>query len=257
MIFRNPATAGRRMSNSYAGESQRKTILTYPGIITWTEHEQICARMDSRTHRKGISPANAYLLTSILFDEAGHVLYHVKASHGQRIEYYYCQKGCGICPPMKEMDDLASQAVIDDFGDLPYMVRRIIPGKNHFEEIARLRQDRAELDDLADDYSERHSVITVEIRRLAREDKENPLPNEIKWVESGQTIEQYWQSLSTAGRRDWLKENGWKIHVAKSDGEYVIAIDAGFTAEISADRQSQSLGFLPPGEPREVRQRSA
>lgn len=238
-MLRSPSIAGRRMNNSYADESERKTILTYPGIITWSEHEQICARMDSRSHRKGISSANVYMLTGILFDKAGHVLYHVTNSHGQRIEYYHCQKGCRICPPMKEMDDRVSQAVIEDFGDLPHMVRRIIPGKNYFEEIARLRQDRTELDDLADDYAERHAVLTAEIRRLAKEDKENPQPDGIKWVPSGQTIGQIWQSLTTAGRHDWLKESGWKVTVAKEDGELIVAIDAGFTAEVSVDRNAQ------------------
>lgn len=227
MILRNPAIAGRRMNNSYADESERKTILTYPGIIMWAEHEQICARMDSRSHRKGISPANVYLLTGILFDEAGHALYHTANSansHGKRTEYYYCRNGCRTCPPMKETDDRVSQAVIGDFGNMPRMVRRIIPGKNHFEEIARLRQDRNELDDLADDYAERHAAITAEIRRLAKEGKENPQPDEIKWVPSGQTVAQYWESLDTAGKRDWLLENGWKAYAFKNDGRWSITI---------------------------------
>lgn len=188
-ILGNPAIAGRRMDNSYGiDESRRKTILTYPGIITWAEHEQICARMTSRAHRRGISPSNVYLLTGVLHDAAGHPLYHVRNSHGQRTEYYYCQKGCSICAPMQGMDDSVSNRVIQSFGDMKHKVRRIIPGENHFEEIARLRQDRNELDDLADDYTECHAAITAEIRRLIKEDKENPNPEQVTWVESGQKI---------------------------------------------------------------------
>jgi hypothetical protein len=217
-ILRNSSIAGRRMNN--AG----KTVLFYKEIITWQEHEQIVARMDSRAYRKGISPANVYMLTGILFDEAEHPLYHITNTHGQRPEYYLCRKGCGMCAPMGEMNELVSKAVIGDFGDRPHMVRRIIPGSNHFEEIARLRQDRLELDDLADDYSERHAAITAEIRGLAKEDKENPKADEIKWVPSGQTIAEHWKSLSIAGKRDWLLENGWRAYAFKHDGRWSVTI---------------------------------
>lgn len=244
-VLRNPSTAGRRMDNSYGtDEQQRKTILTYPGIITWTEHEQIAARMDSRSHRKGISPYNVAMLTGIVTDRQGHVLYHVTNPRGKKIRYYACRKRCGICVPLVYLDGVVNDAVLDEYGDHPHMVRRIVPGKNHFEEIARLRQGRAELDDLADDYPERHAALTAEIRRMAKEDKENPQPDEIRWVPSGQTIAEYWQSLTVPGRHDWLVENGWKVRVAKDDGEWVVTIDAGFTAEISAERQAKSPGAI-------------
>jgi hypothetical protein len=110
------------------------------------------------------------------------------------------------------------------------------------EEIARLRQDRAELDDMADDYDERHAELTAKIRQLAKDDKESPQPDEVKWVPSELTIEEYWQALSTAARRDWLLENSWKVYVSKRDGEYVVTIDAGFTAQ-SAARQMNTLGI--------------
>jgi DNA invertase Pin-like site-specific DNA recombinase len=218
LMLRNPSLAGRRM------DSTGKTIMTYPGIITWSENEQIVARMDSRAYRKGISPANVYMLTGVIFDGAEHALYHITNTHGQRHEYYLCRQGCGVCPPMKDMDDQVSKAVIKAFGHLPNKMLRIIPGKNNFEDMARLRQDRSELDDLADDYTERHAELTAEIRRLAQEDKENPQPNEIKWVESGQTIAEYWKSLSVAGRRDWLIEHGWKVYPYKTDDQWSITV---------------------------------
>jgi site-specific DNA recombinase len=217
-MLRNTSIAGRRMNKD------GKTVLHYPGIITTQEHDQIVARMDSRAYRKGISPANVYMLTGVIFDGAEHPLYHHINTHGQRHEYYMCRKRCRICPPMKDMDDQVSEAVISAFGHLPNKVLRIIPGKNHFEEIARLRQDRSELDDLADDYSERHAAITAEIRRLATLDKEHPQPDEVMWVSSGQTIAEYWESLSIPGRRDWLLEHGWKVYPHKTDDKWSITV---------------------------------
>ena len=224
-MLSSPGIAGRRMDNSYdTDERHRKTILTYPEIITWAEHEQIAARMDSRAHRKGISPANVYMLTGVIFDRAEHPLYHIKGSHGQRIEYYYCRRCKGTLALMADMDSGVSKLVIEGFGDQPHLVRRVIPGSNHFEEIAHLRQDRSELDDLAEDYTARHAELTAEVRRLAKEDKENPQPDEIKWVPSGQTIAEYWGSLSIAGKRDWLLENDWKAYAFKSDGRWSVTV---------------------------------
>lgn len=218
-ILRNPAIAGRRMNR--AG----KTILTYPEIITWSEHEELVTRLTSRAHRAGISPFNVTRLTGVLFDVNGHPMYRTP-SHGN--PRYVCrQKGCHIGAMMAEIDDLTSRGIQHVFGTQPQMVRRVVPGKNHFEEIARLRQDRSELDDLVDDYAEHHAAITAEIRRLAKLDKEQPQPDEIKWVESGQTIGDLWRSLDTPKRHDWLVEGGWKITPVKVAGKWTVIFKPG------------------------------
>ncbi len=239
-LLRNPAIAGMRMDNWGKDEKQRKTILRFDGIITWAEHEQIAARLDSRAHRKGISPANAYMLTGILSDEAGHPMYRIDR---RGLVYYACRQRCGFSVPLARADAEVTSEVIDTYGELPHMVRRLIPGKNHFDEMARLRQDRAELDDLSDDYERRHAEITAEIRSLSKLPAE---PDQVKWVPSGKSVAAHWQTLDAPGRRDWLRENGWKITAGRQSKEYggwSLAIDAGFTAEISAERQAQSLGF--------------
>lgn len=231
-VLRSPSTAGRQMDNSDStDESQRKTIMTYPGILTWAEHEQIAARMDSRAHRRGISPYNVTLLTGIVFDAAGHTLYSVTNPKGKRIRYYACRKRCGICVPLADADAVAASAVLDVYGNEPHMMRRVIPGKNHFEEIAKLRRDRAELDDLADSYPEQHAALTAEIRRLAKEDRDNPQPDQVKWVKSGRTVAQHWESLDIPGRRDWLKERGFKFTIAKIDEGWEMSYHT--TAEVA------------------------
>ena len=93
-----------------------------------------------------------------------------------------CRKGCGVSAPLAEIDELTAQGIQKIFGSYALMVRRDIPGGNHFEEIARLRQDRKELDDLADDYMERNAAITAEIRLLAKEDQEQQREKGITWL---------------------------------------------------------------------------
>jgi hypothetical protein len=210
-LLRNPAIAGRRM------DANGKTVLRYKGIVTWQEHEQLVARLDSRANRKGISPFNAYMLTGILFDEAGHPMYGV--SHRKRWHYYRCRH-CGFSIRMDQTDVEVERRILEWHGDSPAMVQRIIPGRNHFEEIARLRQDRNELNDMADDYDEKHAAITAEIRRLTKIDLEHPEPDDVAWTLTGNTIAQEWQALDPAGRRDWLKTNGWKV-TAYMDGRII------------------------------------
>ena len=259
-FLRNPSLAGRRQNK------EGKTVHRHEGVITWQTHLELVKRLDSRTHRKGISPANTYMLTGSLTCEAGHAMYADKGGSSQ--QYNYRCRECRFTIPLAQADDDISNAVIGDYGDLPHLIKRNIPGKNHFEAVARLRQDRAELEseiDNADDptpHLKRQAELTAEIRRLIKLDEEHPEPDTVNWVakdaDTGDfvpleditpdrnliKIKDHWASLGTAGRRDWLKENGWKVTAAK-DKElpwgYTLVIDAGWTADISGERQAELL----------------
>jgi hypothetical protein len=201
--LRSPAIAGRR------GQ------LRFPHIITWLEHEAIVARLDARANRKGVSPANAYMLSGVITDEAGHPLHgHSSNGRANSIRYYRCRRGCGLMVRMDKADKFVTWRITSTYANSHGIELRTIPGKNYFDDIARLRQDKAELDDLADDYLEKLTAITAEIRRLASLPKE---PDEVKRVLSDRTITEEWADLDTAGRRDWLKAHGWKA-TAHRDG---------------------------------------
>jgi DNA invertase Pin-like site-specific DNA recombinase len=213
-LLRNPAIAGRRI------DASGKTVLEYTGIISWQDHERIVARMDSRAHRKGISPGNVAMLTSVLFDEAGHTMTKILGGGPKvRIPYYYCRKCQGFMVRVDKADAEVESKLLEWHGKDPYLIQRLIPGENYGEAIARLIRTKDELDVLADDYDERHDAIVAEIRRL------NALPAEPdKWelveAEPRITIAKHWQALDQAGRRDWLKAHGWKV-TAYADGRIV------------------------------------
>ena len=200
------------------------------------------------------------MLTGVIVDEAGHAMYAIKA---RRVEpSYYCRSCKGLMVPVKDADDEVNDTVIDAYGELPHLIKRITPGKNHFDEIEKLRRDRDELDDTTDDYFEKTKAITVEIRRLIKLDEDTPEPDTVGWVgidaDTGDfipweeittgrnviKIRQWWGSLDNAGRRDWLKQNGWTVTAIRDSempGGWRLTIDAGFTAE--SMRQAESLGF--------------
>jgi DNA invertase Pin-like site-specific DNA recombinase len=215
-MLHSPSIAGRRMDN-YEGRDktrERKTILRYQGIIEWTEHEQLVARLDSRAHRKGISPQNVFLLTGLIFDVSGHPMYGQKFNAKTPWFYYYCRQCANGGMRVDDADAEANDLITFVYGKEPHEVRRVIPGNNYFEQIARLRQDRAELDDLSPEYEDRHAALTAEIRRLAVLPAE---PDSVEWVPSDVTVAEHWRTLDTGGRRDWLKERHY-IFIAYKAG---------------------------------------
>src|SRR5262249_7250941 len=235
-LLRNPSIAGRQMNNRNGAE--RVTTLEFEPIITWPEHEALVARLDSRARRAGISPFNVFMLSSLLTDHNGHPMYGKHNDGNKKSFYYGCRKGCGYGVPMAEADATVSEAVTDTYGDYPHMVRRVVPGENYLDQIARKRQDIRELDPEGD--NERRAELRAEIDHLRSLPSK---PDRVMWVPSGKTIAEHWDSLNTAGRRDWLKENGWKVTASKDADGWRLGIDAGFTAGIGADAQVTSLGY--------------
>lgn len=148
-LFRNPATAGRWMWTFKVGEGddavrERVTIAETEGIYTWPEREQLVARLDSRAHRKGISPSNVFLLTGLLSDEHGHPMWG-KADRSPN-SYYYCrERGCGTSLRQDAADADIARQVVEQYGAEPHTVRRLIPGENYLDQIARKKQDIREL----------------------------------------------------------------------------------------------------------------
>ena len=263
-ILRSPSIAGRRMDNYGKPENERKTILRYEGIITWDEHKQLIAKLDSKAHRKGISPANVYMLSGILTDELGRRMRGHVARGGRRKHPYFYYYVPGFMIRMDAADAEISGFVTDLYGELPHLEQRIIPGANHFNQIEQLRQDRNELDELADDYEERRAELDAEIRRLRKLDNEHPEPNTAEWVGtdpdsrnfvswkdilSGRKvikIKDHWQSLGPADRRDWLLRNDWKVTAIKDDkmpNGWRFAIDAGWMEDVGASQELMSLCF--------------
>ena len=196
-LLRSTAIAGRKTF----GKS--KTTVRFEPIIMWDEHRQLVARLDSRAYRKGISPGNVALLTSILSDDNGHHMWRKRAWDKGHV--YYCAK-CHIGVNLADMDERVS--AIFESNERPYLVQQRVPGDNHEDKIARLRLDRAELDDLADDYDQEHARLTAQIRRLAKEDQDNPQPETIKWVDTGKTYGDVWAEMTTAQRRDMMLDAG-------------------------------------------------
>lgn len=108
------------------------------------------------------------------------------------------------------------------------MVRRLVPGENYLDQIARKRQDIRELDPEADDYDTRLAEMRAELAHLRSLPSK---PDDVRWVPSGKTVAEHWASLDTAARRDWLLENGWKVTATEdADDGWRLRIDGASPA---------------------------
>jgi DNA invertase Pin-like site-specific DNA recombinase len=203
-ILRNTSTAGIR--KNAAGQ----IVCQYDGIITWDEHMRLVARLDSRAHRKGISPKNVALLTSVIFDKAGHPMYRINSWNSSM---YYCRK-CHASVDLDTADASVSQWFAND--NEPYMIPTVV-SDTHDKEMAILRNERDGLDDLSDDYEVKHAALTSEIRRLAK----LPQTRTIELRDSGKTYAEVWASLDNAQRRDMLLESDFTV-TWLGDGKWTV-----------------------------------
>jgi DNA invertase Pin-like site-specific DNA recombinase len=199
-LLRNPSIAGRRVN------AEGQTVATFEPIISWDEHLRLVKRLNDRAHRKGISPGVTALLTSLLFDADGNPMYAINRG-GPYAKYYSRKSKVGV--DLAEMDERVNELFVHNTA--PFLIPQVVPGENNGDEIARLRRDRAELDDLAPDYDERHAGLTERIRELAREDAENPRPDRVELVDSGKTVGQVWREMTTAQRHDLLRDRNARV----------------------------------------------
>lgn len=211
-VLRNPAIAGRR-----------KDGLKFDGLVTVADYDAIIRRMDSRAHRKGISPKNVKLLTSVLFCGVCRLpMYAIKTRDGV---FYYCKsrKGCKMLIPVAATDadfDAWLHATLPDW-EIPQTVT--IPGDDHQNQIDQLERDASELKMTDDDFIGRVTAIREQIIHLT--ETAEPPRQDVRMMR-GSEIVAMWDGADTARRRDVLLATGLKIYATKdADGNVKYAIE--------------------------------
>jgi hypothetical protein len=104
--------------------------------------------------------------------------------------------------PLDLADSYAGLFMTDGIGRLPVIMRAVIPGSSHEDEIDMIKADMGALDPEADDYIGRVTEMKAELTRLRSLPSS---PAQVAEVETGRTMGQHWDSLqSAAERRKWL-----------------------------------------------------
>lgn len=232
VMLRNPALAGIHKIG-YRSE----------GIIDWDTHERLVHRLNSRANRKGISPANVYLLTGFLHDEHGHPMYHVAAGGGKN-HVYYCRP-CRIGVPQARAEEL----VEDSFSRSqdPIIETTWEPGSDRSNEIALLKQELGGLpkkyDPVSPEYAARHAEILEEISVLADLPED---PGRMVEVYTGRVYGEEWDSWSVVRKRGELTDMKFRL---VWDGDKFHASIHGQDINVKTSKMQSYLGRpLTPGQ---------
>lgn len=250
-LFRNPAMAGRFY---WTFDGEKVCVQEYQeenAIISWEDHLALVARLDSRAHRKGISPANVFMLTGRLTDPAGHRMNGKgPRTSGSITSYYACRmRGCALHMPMAEVNAEVTRQIMWLYGDLPFEIRKVTPGENWDDEIARKRQDLRELEPGKPEDEARRPQMLADLAELR---SRQPKRDKVEWVPSGKTIAEHWEELDLAARRDWLEQVDRTFTAHHDDKSWWLTTKR----ESSVNRQAALLGTrLSPGNERRAMQR--
>ena len=173
--------------------------------------------------------------------------------------YYRCARSYNTARARKEcqsklircddLDSMVDEAIMEDYGHLPHMVTRVVPGDNHETEIAAINDAMTALTSQLTREVITDEEYDVKMGRLRRERarlRSLPAePDRIERMPDGGTVGEYWQSLDVSGKRQWLIDNGWKVYASRDENSDTptVGIDAGWMAGIGEDQQVESLGF--------------
>jgi hypothetical protein len=113
------------------------------------------------------------------------------------------------------LDEAVSGALLDLVGNAELVEKKLIPGRDYAEDIARLKDRLSRLagdiemgEALGDDVAEltaKRDRARAELRRLVGLE---PVPSRVEPVKTGKKFRQHWESLGTVQRNEFLRSAG-------------------------------------------------
>lgn len=225
-MLKTMAICGRLQQGDYT--------MRIPEIITVAEHKAIVARLDSRTHHRGVNVSNREMLTSVLLcGYCGKGMYAVTSGRPPRkYRYYYCQnEKCPSKPRLlisvADADATALAAVTRLTKDMKVTRPEIIPGHDYEDEIDQLKLDLAGLDVESPEWDSR----TAEIREQIAYYRSLPVdpPREIQ-VPTGEYVSDVFADADKHTRRGILTRSKIRFTATRKDG-------GGYSLQMTVDGQ--------------------
>lgn len=220
-LLRNQILYGRRMAANGKLELEVEPVIDY---ATW---KRLQTALDGNARRKGAVADNPALLTSIIAcAKCRRGMYHHRerkrlANGDERIyEYYRCDgttrkpSTCKNTLRAADVDEWINGEFIGTFGDREVVERVVIPGAGHDAEVELIEADIRALDLDAPDFDARLADLRAERSRLL---SLPPDPDRIEERPTGQTVREMWESLDTAGKRDYLRRASVRVYASKDE----------------------------------------
>lgn len=151
--------------------------------------------------------------------------------------YYTCSARCSLWKksiPAGLLESVVSDALLGAVGGVELTTRKVIPGDDHSQVLAKIGHQLADLwvhSAAAADFGERKAVLEAEHARIAALPQEDP---EVQEVPAGVTFGQKWDAMDGDERHAYLLGAGVRVEVergGKDDGDgkdkvIVVADDA-------------------------------
>ncbi len=219
-IIRNPIYRGTRQ------DAAGKTILRVEALVDAATWKAANANLDSRPGRgrgKAETAERALLASSLFCPACGAPMYRLLCGSGvNRQPYYRCfglgavrRSACKNMVPVAVTDTLVSRFMASL--DAPILITRVIPGRNHDDELAAIQ---FELEDLPrrgldeDDEDAERARLRSERKRVAGLPD---IPDQVVTEDSGESYGGHWLSLAPNMRGEWLRSAGITVCAARTD----------------------------------------
>lgn len=240
VVLRGPGLLGA--ATSARGEAVRdddgEVIYRATPLIDRETWEKVQARIsENRTGAK----VNTTALLRVAFCSCGQPLYAATTRRKSKYaeggiyvhRYYHCfnartfdQAGGRKCGAKRinaeKLEGKVFGALLDIVGKYELTEKRITPGRDFAEDIARVKDTLSHLsgdiemgEALGDDVSgliAKRDRARAELRRLVGME---PVPAGVKTVKTGRTFRQHWESLGTVQRNEFLRSAGVRVEAHK------------------------------------------
>lgn len=236
IVLRGPGLLGA--ATSARGDAIRdddgEVIYRSEPLIDRETWEKVQARIgENRTGAK----VNTTALLRVAFCTCGQPLYAATTRRKSKYaedgvyvhRYYHCfnartfdQAGGRKCPAKRinaeKLEKEVFGALLDLVGKYELTERRMTPGRDYAEEIARTKETLSHLagdiemgEALGDDVSAlaaKRDRARAELRRLVGME---PVAASVQTVKTGKTFRQHWESLGTVQRNEFLRSAGVRV----------------------------------------------
>jgi site-specific DNA recombinase len=230
-ILRNTALIGRRTTE------KGRTVLRFESIIDTATFDKLQAKLDSNPRRRGAVSSDPAMLTGVIYCNKCKGVMHrrrsaTKRKDGSRYVYeaYRCDgtprqpSTCKNMIPLADMDarvhewfttgPIAGNQRVETF---------TVAGHGYDEELEQNARDIADLDIDAPNYDVRLAELRAERKRL------QSLPHEDARIElrlTGVLVRDHWASLSTAERRAYLVDSGFRVYADRDTFDPGAAVES-------------------------------
>ncbi len=145
--------------------------------------------------------------------------------------YYRCLS-CNLRIHKDKMDGFAEKCMLsEDIGNRKLRRRQLVEGDNHGQEIAALEIKLETLRDIPEVDASPVEEKLSELKALPH------IPDRWEWIQTGQTVAAYWETLDSEGKGQFLRD--WRVKLwVRRDGAKLA------TGWLSRDEDTFDIGAV-------------